>query len=91
MSAEVIKKVPERQCVGCRTKKPKSEFIRIVRLADSEKIELDRTGKKAGRGAYICASRDCLKKAKKKLGSALNCQIPEEIFEKLEKEIENDE
>ncbi len=85
---ENIKKVPERQCVGCRAKKPKSELIRIVRPSDSETAELDRTGKKAGRGAYICPSADCLKKAKKKLSAALGCSITDEVYERLEKEIE---
>ncbi len=85
---ENIKKVPERQCVGCRAKKPKSELIRIVRPSDSDTAELDRTGKKAGRGAYICPSADCLKKAKKKLSAALGCSITDEVYERLEKEIE---
>lgn len=91
MAAEETKKVPERQCVGCRTKRPKNEFIRIVRTAETGTIELDRTGKKSGRGAYICPSADCLKKARKKLGAALDCQIPDEIFDKLEKEINGNE
>ena len=60
---ENTKKIPERQCVGCRAKKPKSELIRIVRPADSETAELDRTGKKSGRGAYICRNEQCLLKA----------------------------
>ena len=63
---ENTKKVPERQCVGCRAKRPKSELIRIVRPAESQTAELDRTGKKSGRGAYICPSADCLKKARKR-------------------------
>lgn len=85
---ENIKKVPERQCVGCRTKKPKSELIRIVKPSESATAELDRTGKKAGRGAYICPSADCLKKAKKRLSVALGCGITDEVYERLEKEIE---
>ena len=85
----VTKKVPERQCVGCREKKPKSEFIRIVRTADTGEIEIDRGGRKPGRGAYICPSKACLKKARKRLAQALDCQIPDEIYEKLENEIEN--
>ena len=60
----VTKKVPERQCVGCREKKPKNEFIRIVRVADTGEIEIDRSGRKPGRGAYICPSKTCLKKAR---------------------------
>ena len=85
---ENTKKIPERQCGGCRAKKPKSELIRIVRPADSETAELDRTGKKSGRGAYICPSADCLKKAKKRLPVALGCSITDEVYERLEKEIE---
>lgn len=85
---ENTKKIPERQCVGCRVKRPKSELIRIVKSADSETAELDRTGKKSGRGAYICPSADCLKKARKKLPASLGCPITDEVYERLEKEIE---
>ena len=85
---ENTKKIPERQCVGGRGKKPKSELTRIVRPAASETAELDRTGKKSGRGAYICPSADCLKKAKKRLPVALGCSITDEVYERLEKEIE---
>ena len=85
---ENTKKIPERQRVGCRAKKPKSELIRIVRPADSETAELDRTGKRSGRGAYICPSADCLKKAKKRIPVALGCSITDEVYERLEKEIE---
>ena len=85
-----MKKEPDRKCVGCGEKKPKKELIRIVRLAESRNIEIDRTGKKAGRGAYICPIINCLKKAKKRLEMSLETQIPEEIFARLESEIEND-
>lgn len=85
---ENTKKIPERQCVGCRVKRSKSELIRIVKPADSETAELDRTGKKSGRGAYICPSADCLKKARKKLPASLGCPITDEVYERLEKEIE---
>jgi len=83
------KKIPERRCVGCGEKKSKRELIRIVRLAGDGGVELDPTGKKSGRGAYICPSKLCLKKARKRLESNLECEIPEEIFKKLEDEIEN--
>ena len=83
------KKIPERRCVGCGEKKSKRELIRIVRLAGDGGVELDPTGKKSGRGAYICPSKACLKKARKRLESNLECEIPEEIFKKLEDEIEN--
>lgn len=85
---ENTKKIPERQCVGCRVKRPKNELIRIVKPADSETAELDRTGKKSGRGAYICPSADCLKKARKKLPASLGCPITDEVYKRLEKEIE---
>ena len=87
MSA-VLKKVPERKCVGCNEKKPKKELIRIVRLAETGEIQIDTTGKKNGRGAYICPSSACLKKAKKRLPSSLDTQIPEEIFSALALEME---
>lgn len=84
----VQKKIPERRCVGCGEKKTKRELIRIVRLATGG-VEIDPTGKKSGRGAYICPSKTCLKKARRHLESSLECEIPEEVFAKLEDEIEN--
>ncbi len=86
-----VKKIPERKCVGCNERKPKNELIRVVRVADSGNIEIDRTGKKNGRGAYICPSAVCLKKAKKRLPQNLDTEIPEEIFASLEREIEKEE
>lgn len=85
---ERIKKTPERRCIGCNERKSKKELIRIVRLPDSS-VELDRTGKKSGRGAYICPSRACLKKAAKRLEANLGCTIPEDILIRLENEIDN--
>ena len=82
------KKIPERRCVGCSEKKPKRELIRIVRLPETNNVELDPTGKKSGRGAYICPSKLCLKRARKRLESSLECTIPDDVFEKLEIEIE---
>lgn len=89
MSADIKRKVPERQCIGCRERKSKFDLIRIVRLPDGAGIELDRTGKKSGRGAYICPKKECLKLARKRLASTLETEIPDEIFARLEKEIEN--
>lgn len=89
MPNSVKKKVPERKCIGCSEKKAKNELIRVVRLPDRGGIEIDRTGKKSGRGAYICPSKACLKKARKRLETSLECRIPDEILEKLELEIEN--
>ena len=80
----VTKKVPVRRCVGCNESKPKKELVRIVRTAEGE-ISVDLTGKKSGRGAYLCPSRDCLARAQKarRLERALSCQIPPEIYERL--------
>ena len=86
--AAPIKKIPERKCVGCNEKKPKNELIRIVRSAETGEIQIDATGKKNGRGAYICPSSACLKKAKKRLPQSLETQIPEEIFSTLALEME---
>ena len=82
-----MKKIPERKCVGCGEKKPKNELIRIVRLAEGKYAEIDRTGKKAGRGAYICPSAVCLRKAKRRLEGSLEVKIPEELFAALEAEL----
>lgn len=84
-----IKKIPERQCVGCKERKPKKELIRVVRLPDENGVEIDLTGKKSGRGAYICPKVDCLKKARKRLEYSLECEIPDELFKKLEDDIKN--
>lgn len=93
------RKVPLRKCTGCNEMKPKRELVRIVRLPDktdensnvTEKgsIELDFTGKKPGRGAYICNSADCLKKAikAKRLERAFSCQLPDHIYKALEEEM----
>ncbi len=90
MQSLSVKRVPERKCIGCSEKRAKNELIRIVRLPDEKGVELDRTGKKSGRGAYICPSAACFKKAKKRLESSLACKIPDEVFEKLEREIEGE-
>lgn len=85
------KKVPLRMCSGCGVMKPKKELIRIVRSAEGE-ISIDLTGKKPGRGAYLCGDAGCLKKARKakRLERAFGCEIPEEIYEKLEGELTSD-
>ncbi|MDO4260505.1 MAG: YlxR family protein [Eubacteriales bacterium] len=78
-----------RQCVGCGEMKSKKEMVRILRTAEGE-IVPDATGRKNGRGAYLCVSRECLRKAIKSKGleRALKVPIPEEIYEALEKEME---
>ena len=83
------KKIPMRQCLGCREMKPKRELIRAVKSPEGV-ISLDFKGKAAGRGAYICASKDCLKKAikGKALEKAFSSQIPPEVYEELERQME---
>ena len=82
-------KIPMRKCTGCREMKNKKEMIRVLKTAEDE-IVLDATGKKNGRGAYICFSRECLEKAKKNHGleRSLKAAIPDEVYENLEKEFE---
>ncbi len=79
------KKVPERKCMGCNEKKPKRELVRIVRLPQGE-IVLDETGKKSGRGVYICHNSECLKKARKagRLEKSLETAIPDDVYALLE-------
>ena len=83
------KKIPQRQCMGCRERKPKREMIRVVRCTDGE-VRLDFGGKMNGRGAYICPKRECLKNAQrsKALERSLEVSIPEEVYERLSREIE---
>lgn len=80
------KKIPERRCVGCGISFPKKDLVRVVRLPDGG-AELDPTGKKAGRGAYICRSAECLKKARKakRLERNLEVTISDEVYEELER------
>ncbi len=82
------KKIPTRRCVGCGEHLPKNTLIRVLRTPEGE-IVLDLTGKKSGRGAYICKSTACLNKARKarRLESSLECSIPDEVFEGLAKEL----
>ena len=84
----VTKKKPERKCTGCQGRFPKNTLIRVLRTPDGE-IVLDLTGKKSGRGAYICKNAACLKKARKarRLETSLECSIPEEIFDRMEEEL----
>lgn len=83
------KKIPMRQCLGCREMKPKKELIRVVRSPEGE-ISLDFKGKASGRGAYVCPDPRCLKKAIKAraLERAFSTQIPPEIYERLESQME---
>ncbi|MBQ5671948.1 MAG: YlxR family protein [Oscillospiraceae bacterium] len=83
------KKIPMRQCLGCREMKPKATLIRVVRSPEGE-ISLDGRGKASGRGAYVCKDSGCLKKARKSkaLERSLETQIPDEIYDRLEQEME---
>lgn len=86
------KKVPMRQCVGCGEMKSKKEMMRVLKTAEDE-IILDMTGKKNGRGAYLCMNSECLKKARKTKGleRSFKMSIKEEVYDALEKEFdEND-
>ena len=80
-----LKKIPQRMCVGCHEMKPKKELIRIVRTPQ-ESVELDPTGKRSGRGAYICPQKECLQKAikGKRLEKALEKPISKEMLVTLE-------
>ena len=84
------KKIPMRQCMGCRERLPKREMIRVVRCTDGN-VRLDFSGKLSGRGAYICPKGECLKKARKakSLDRSLEVAIPEEVYDRLEKEMDN--
>ena len=83
------RKIPQRQCVGCRTMYDKRDLLRVVKSPEGE-ISLDATGKKSGRGAYVCRSAECLKKAQrsKALERALEIAIPEEIYAALQQQME---
>ena len=84
----VKKKIPMRKCVGCGEMKPKKELMRILRTQDGEFMP-DTTGKKNGRGAYICHSKECFQKAVKNKGleRSFKQAIPQEVYDRLEKEM----
>ena len=83
-----VKKIPVRQCMGCNEHMPKPELLRVVRSPENE-VSLDFTGKKSGRGAYICRSVKCLQRARKsrRLDRVLECTIPEEVYDAMEQEL----
>ena len=83
-----VKKIPQRLCVGCQEMKPKKQMLRIVRTPD-ELIAVDLTGKRAGRGAYICQEPDCLKLAKKgkRLEKAFKTSISQNVYTEIEEEL----
>lgn len=79
-----VKKIPQRQCVGCRTMRDKKALLRVVKSPQGD-ISLDATGKKSGRGAYVCRDSECLKKARKSkaLERALETAIPDAVYDAL--------
>ncbi len=83
------KKIPQRQCMGCRERTDKRNLIRVVRTPEGQ-VQLDFSGKLGGRGAYICPKAECLKKAQKakSLERSLEVPIPEEVYGRLSREIE---
>ena len=82
------KKIPMRKCVGCQEMKSKKEMMRVLKTSE-DTFELDATGKKNGRGAYLCFSKECFEKAVKNKGleRSFKQAIPKEVYEKLEKEM----
>ena len=86
---EKLKKIPQRKCLGCMESFPKKELVRVVRLPNGS-VEMDLTGKKSGRGAYICKNKTCLKKAikSKRIQNNLEVEISEELISVLEGELE---
>ncbi len=83
-----VKKIPMRKCMGCNEMKPKKELIRAVKSPEGE-ISLDLTGKKSGRGAYICPDKKCFQKARKgkRLEKALETAIPENVYDAMEAQL----
>lgn len=86
------KKIPMRMCTGCGEMKPKKELVRVVKSPEGE-VSLDLTGKKPGRGAYVCRSAECLKAARKarRLERAFSCRIPDTVYDRMEVELSRNE
>lgn len=96
-----MKKVPLRKCTGCGEMKEKRELIRVVKAPEKKdengnvisggEISLDLTGRKSGRGAYVCKNAACFEKARKarRFERSLSCKIPEDVYEQMSKELEN--
>ena len=84
-----VKKTPLRKCTGCGEMKPKKELVRVVKSPEGE-VSLDLTGRKPGRGAYVCPRVDCLRLARKarRLEKAFSCQIPAPVYERREEELQ---
>ena len=96
-----IKKIPQRKCMGCGEMKPKKELVRVVKTKTGEnesgeeiyEISLDLTGRKSGRGAYVCRNTECLRIARKakRFERSLECSIPDEVFDGMEREMAENE
>ena len=86
------KKIPMRMCTGCGEMKPKRELVRVIKSPEGE-VSLDLTGKKPGRGAYVCRSADCLRAARKarRFERAFSCRIPDEVYDRMEEELSRNE
>ena len=86
------RKIPMRQCLGCNQHKPKAELLRVVRTPEGETV-LDFTGKKSGRGAYICRDVACLRRVRKshRLERSLDCTIPDAVYDRMEAELSGQE
>lgn len=83
-----VKKIPMRMCLGCGEMKPKKELIRAVKSPEGE-ISLDLTGKKSGRGAYVCPNAECLRLARKakRFEKSFECRISDEVYDNMEREL----
>lgn len=86
--ANIVKKVPERKCMGCNEKRPKKELIRVVRTPEGD-VVIDLVGKKSGRGAYICKSVSCFEKAlkSKRIERCLEVEIPESVYDEMKEQL----
>ena len=86
------KNIPMRMCTGCGEMKPKKELVRVVKSPEGE-VSLDLTGKKPGRGAYVCRRAECLKAARKarRLERAFSCRIPDTVYDRMEEELSRNE
>lgn len=85
------RRIPMRKCTGCNEMKPKKELVRVVRSPEGE-VSLDLTGKKPGRGAYVCRNAACLAKARKarRFERAFDCAIPDTVYDTMEEALAND-
>ena len=90
--SNAIKRIPGRKCMGCNEKRPKKELIRVVRTPEGD-VLLDLTGKKSGRGAYICPKVSCFEKAlkSKRLERTLEVEIPDSVFEQVKSSLSEEE